>query len=87
MNNGKVNLKLKNKSIKDFKTNNNSLILADMHKRMNKSKSNSKNKNKRYDKNDNVMTSFYPFDTNSFNRSISNIKADKIERKKLQEKI
>ena len=85
LNNGKVNLKLKNKSIKDFKTNNNSLILADMHKRMNKSKSNSKNKNKRYDKNDNVMTSFYPFDTNSFNRSISNIKADKIERKKLQE--
>ena len=85
LNNGKVNLKFKNKSNKDFKTNNNSLILSEMHKRINKSKSNSKNKNKRYDKMDNVVTSCYPFDTNSFNRSISNIKAEKAERKKLQE--
>ena len=85
LNNGKENLKFKNNSKKDFKTNNNSLILAEMHKRINKSKSNSKNKNKKYDKTDNVVTSFYPFDTNSFNRSVSNIKAEKIERKKLQE--
>ena len=85
LNNGKENLKFKNNSKKDFKTNNNSLILAEMHKRINKSKSNSKNKNKKYDKTDNIVTSFYPFDTNSFNRSVSNIKAEKIERKKLQE--
>ena len=85
LNNGKVNLKFKNNSIKDFKTNNNSLILSEMHKRINKSKSNSKNKNKRYDKSDNAITVCYPFDTNSFNRSISNIKSEKIERKKLQE--
>ena len=84
LNNGKVNLKFKNKSKNDIKTNN-SLILSEMRKRINKSKSNSKNKNKRYDKTENIITNFYPFDTNSFNRSISNIKAEKYERKKLQE--
>jgi len=85
LNDGKVNLKFKNKSIRNFKTNNNSLILYEKNKRINKSKSNSKNKNKRYDKSDNIITTIYPFDTNSFNRSISNIKVEKNERKKIQE--
>ena len=87
LNDGKVNLKFKNKSIRNFKTNNNSLILYEKNKRINKSKSNSKNKNKRYDKSDNIITTIYPFDTNSFNRSISNIKVEKNERKKIQENL